>query len=149
MARTVAIESLLVTMEEWRSSSLPDALEAVERISLNLSGLFSAAASLQREKSLSRTGASELAGFPCPYGFGVYWNQHALQTKPRAVQKRRCNRGRTEGEGRFWGGLDSWRVSARGLGGSCACFTAFQRRCAFLICTSLFFLSRHALRRGQ
>ena len=74
MACTVAMqralsESLLVAMEEWAAkqpAALPDALEAVERISelLDLSGLFSALLLHPRRdrKSLSYTGASESAG---------------------------------------------------------------------------------------
>ena len=72
-------ESLLVTMEEWAAkqpAALPDALEAVERISelLDLSGLFSALLLHPRRdrKSLSYTGGIRVSGldfgFPCPYG---------------------------------------------------------------------------------
>ena len=73
MACTVAMqhalsESLLVAMEEWAAkqpAALPDALEAVERISklLDLSGLFSALLLHPcRDKSLSYTGGTESAG---------------------------------------------------------------------------------------
>ena len=83
MACTVAMqhalsESLLVTMEEWaaKPAALPDALEAVERISelLDLSGLFSALLLHPRRdrKTLSYTGGIRVSGldfgFPCPYG---------------------------------------------------------------------------------
>ena len=84
MACTVAMqhalsESLLVAMEEWAAkqpAALPDALEAVERISelLDLSGLFSALLLHPRRdrKSLSYTGGIRVSGldfgFPCPYG---------------------------------------------------------------------------------
>ena len=72
-------ESLLVTMEEWAAkqpAALPDALEAVERISklLDLSGLFLALLLHPRRdrKSLSYTGGIRVSkldfGFPCPYG---------------------------------------------------------------------------------
>ena len=54
MACTVATQSLLVTMEEWAAkqpAALPDALEAVERISELLRlVLGAAAASLQRQE---------------------------------------------------------------------------------------------------
>ena len=81
MACTVAMqhaltESLLVAMEEWAAKQLPDALEAVERISklLDLSGLFLALLLHPRRdrKSLSYTGGIRVSGlefgFPCPYG---------------------------------------------------------------------------------
>ena len=65
-------------MEEWaaKQPALPDALEAVERISelLDLSGLFSALLLHPRRdrKSLSYTGGIRVSGldfgFPCPYG---------------------------------------------------------------------------------
>ena len=72
-------EGLLVAMEEWAAkqpAALPDALEAVERISelLDLSGLFSALLLHPRKdrKSLSYTGGIRVSGldfgFPCPYG---------------------------------------------------------------------------------
>ena len=80
MACTVAMqhalsESLLVAMEEWAAkqpAALPDALEAVERISelLDLSGLFSALLLHPRRdrKSLSYTGGIRVSGLDCPYG---------------------------------------------------------------------------------
>ena len=72
-------EGLLVAMEEWAAkqpAALPDALEAVERISelLDLSGLFSALLLHPRRdrKSLSYTGGIRVSGldfgYPCPYG---------------------------------------------------------------------------------
>ena len=72
-------EGLVVAMEEWAAkqpAALPDALEAVERISelLDLSGLFSALLLHPRRdrKSLSYTGGIRVSGldfgFPCPYG---------------------------------------------------------------------------------
>ena len=79
MACTVAMqhaltESLLVTMEEWAAkqpAALPDALEAVERISelLDLSGLFSALLLHPRRdrKSLSYTGGIRVSGLD--FGF--------------------------------------------------------------------------------
>ena len=72
MACTVAMQhaltkSLLVTVEEWAAkqlAALPDALEAVERISklLDLSGLFSALLLHPRRdrKSLSYTGGIQV-----------------------------------------------------------------------------------------
>ena len=84
MACTVAMqhalsEGLLVAMEEWAAkqpAALPDALEAVERISelLDLSGLFSALLLHPRRdrKRLSYTGGIRVSGldfgYPCPYG---------------------------------------------------------------------------------
>ena len=74
-------ESLLVAMEEWAAkqpAALPDALEAVHRISklLDLSGLFWALLLHPRRdrKSLSYTGGIRVSGldFPLPLRrFGV------------------------------------------------------------------------------
>ena len=72
-------EGLLVAMEEWAAkqpAALPDALEAVERISelLDLSGLFSALLLHPRRdrKSLSFPGGIRVSGLdfghPCPCG---------------------------------------------------------------------------------
>ena len=82
----------------WQPAALPDALEAVERISelLDLSGLFSALLLHPRRdrKSLSYTGGIQVSGldfgFPCPYG--------ALESK--------CG-GAVFGQWRYatWGGL--------------------------------------------
>ena len=77
MQQHALTEGLLVAMEEWAAkqpAALPDALEAVERISLDLSGLFSALLLHPRRdrKSLSYTGGIRVSGldfvFPCPYG---------------------------------------------------------------------------------
>ena len=79
MQQHALTEGLLVAMEEWagkQPAALPDALEAVERISelLDLSGLFSALLLHPRRdrKSLSYTGGIRVSGldfgFPCPYG---------------------------------------------------------------------------------
>ena len=79
MQQHALTEGLLVAMEEWAAkqpAALPDALEAVERISklLDLSGLFSALLLHPRRdrKSLSHTGGIRVSGldfgFPCPYG---------------------------------------------------------------------------------
>ena len=79
MQQHALTEGLLVAMEEWAAkqpAALPDALEAVERISelLDLSGLFSALLLHPRRdrKSLSYTGPIRVSGldfgFPCPYG---------------------------------------------------------------------------------
>ena len=75
MQQHALTEGLLVTMEERAAkqpAALPDALEAVERISelLDLSGLFSALLLHPRRdrKSLSYTGGGLDFGFPCPYG---------------------------------------------------------------------------------
>ena len=79
MQQHALTEGLLVAMEEWAAkqpAALPDALEAVERISklLDLSVLFSALLLRPRRdrKSLSCTGGIQVSGldfgFPCPYG---------------------------------------------------------------------------------
>ena len=75
MQQHALTEGLLVAMEEWAAkqpAALPDALEAVDRISelLDLSGLFSALLLHPRRdrKSLSYTGGIRVSGHPCPYG---------------------------------------------------------------------------------
>ena len=78
MQQHALTEGLLVAMEEWAAkqpAALPDALEAVERISelLDLSGLFSALLPHPRRdrKSLSYTGGIRLR-IPLPLRrFGV------------------------------------------------------------------------------
>ena len=75
MQQHALTERLLVAMEEWAAkqpAALPDALEAVERISelLDLSGLLSALLlHPHRDRNTGGIRVSRLDfGFPCPYG---------------------------------------------------------------------------------
>ena len=103
MACTVAMQhagskSLLVTMEEWAAkqpAALPDALEAVERISelLDLSGLFSALLLHPRRdrKSLSYTGGIQVSGSGLPHSCSSSNVRAASSISSRAACRQRIS----------------------------------------------------------